>query len=74
MINNRYISICNFFKLSFTYTGNKTTKLSKIFKQIDKNINIEPKTNRKLINIIGTVSKTIIYSKKRCIQTFFFFH
>jgi hypothetical protein len=39
--------------ISYTYTGNETTKLTKIFKQIDKNFKIELKTSNKINNIIG---------------------
>jgi hypothetical protein len=35
------------------YTGKEATKLAKLFKQIDKNINIGLKTNNKINNIIG---------------------
>ena len=33
--------------------GNETTKLAKMFKQIDKNINIGLKTSNKINKIIG---------------------
>ena len=38
-------------QISFRYTGNETTQLAKIFKQIDKNINIGLKTNDEFNNI-----------------------
>jgi hypothetical protein len=39
--------------ISFTYTRNETTKLTNIFKQIDKSIKIGLKTSNKMNNIIG---------------------
>ena len=39
--------------ISLTFTGNETAKLAKLFKQIDKNINVGLKTSNKIINIIG---------------------
>ena len=38
--------------ISFTCTGNETTKLAKILKQIDENINIGLKTSNKINNIL----------------------
>ena len=38
--------------ISFTYTGIKTARISKLFKKVDRNIKISFKTNTKLNNII----------------------
>ena len=45
--------------------GNETMKLAKIFKQIDKSINIVLKTHNKLNNIISNNIENAINSKKR---------
>ena len=40
-------------KISFTYTGKETARISKLFKKVDNNINISFKTNNKLNNILN---------------------
>jgi GIY-YIG catalytic domain. len=48
-----------------TCTGNKTSKISKLFKKADKNINISVKTNNRLNNIlINKIEHFNIYDSK----------
>jgi len=51
--------------VTITYTGNETSKISKMFKKADKNINISFKTNNKLNNILNNkVEDFNIYDSK----------
>ena len=51
--------------MTITYTGNETSKISKMFKKADKNIHISFKTSNKLNNILNNKSENFnIYGSK----------